>query len=302
MKTLFTFCGTICMLAAALSLNGQGCSDAGFCTLNSFKPNTNRDTSIHPNQLKAGVSAGRADKSVSVLGAYVEYVRQLAKIELSAKVATLAQNGHGISTFGLSDVYLNAGYKPNKKTKLTIGAKIPLSDGNKLKNNLPLPMNYQSSLGTFDLILGLGYEIKRWQLVAGLQQPLTQNKNGFLSDREPMNSPLKQFQSTNQFIRSGDVLLRVSYPLHPKSKLKVTPSLLPIYHLHNDKFTNLSGEQQEIQGSQGLTFNVNAYLDYELNRKNSVQLNIGAPIIVRDSKPEGLNRSFVANVEYRVTF
>lgn len=305
MKILFKAIVTMLFISATLSTRGQGCSDAGFCTLNSFKPNNISDTAtgVQQNQFKAGISAGRADKSIAVWGTYVEYIRQLnKKVELATKITTLAQNGNGISAFGLSDIYLNASYKVGEKAKLTIGAKIPFSDGNKTKNNLPLPMHYQASLGTFDLIIGAGYEIKRLQLIAAYQQPLSQNKNQFLADNEPLGSTLKQFQSTNKFMRSGDLLLRISYPLNPKNKLKVTPSLLPIYHLSNDKFTNGLGEQKGIQGSQGLTFNANVYFDYELNKKNILQLNLGAPFIVRESKPEGLNRSFVVNLEYRINF
>jgi hypothetical protein len=60
--------------------------------------------------------------------------------------------------------------------------------------------------------------------------------------------------------------------------------------------------KQEIKGSQGLTLNGNAYIDYEINSKNIIQLNLGMPFIVRDSRPDGLTRSFIANIEYRVKF
>ena len=305
MKTLCYAFVTILLIPATFSARGQGCSDAGFCTLNGFKPNNILDTATGflKNQFKIGVSAGQADKSIIVWGNYIEYLRQVNnKIELAAKITSLAQNGNGISTFGLSDIYFNASYKVVKKAKLTIGAKFPFNHGDKTKNNLPLPMNYQTSLGTFDLIIGAGYEINRLQLIAGLQQPLSQNNNHFLADNEPPGSMLKQFQSTNKFVRSGDVLLRISYPLNSKSKLKLTPGLLPIYHLSNDKFTNAQGEQKIIQGSQGLTLNANVYLDYKLNTKNILQLNFGAPLKVRKSKPEGLNRRFVVNLEYKIIF
>ena len=70
-------------------------------------------------------------------------------------------------------------------------------------------MDYQSSLGTFDLIFGVGYQINKLQLVAAIQQPLTQNNNLFFASSYPEDSPLREFQSTNKFIRSGDVMLRV---------------------------------------------------------------------------------------------
>lgn len=283
--------------------NAQGCSDAGFCTINSFKPNSADSTEVLNNQFKIGVFYGKADNSISVFGNYLEYNRQLSKkFGLDAKLTTIAQDGNGISAFGLSDIFLNANYKVNEKVKLTLGAKIPLSDASNTRNNLPLPMDYQASLGTFDLIFGIGYEFKKIQVVAAIQQPLTQNKNQFTSTNYPINSELRTFQSTNNFERSGDVLLRVSYPIIINSKFKLTPSILPIYHLSNDKYTDEFNIKQEIKGSQGLTLNGNVYLDYEINSKNIIQLNLGMPFIVRESRPDGLTRSFIANLEFIIKF
>ena len=282
---------------------GQGCSDAGFCTINSFKPNSTDSTEVLNNQFKIGAFYGKADNSISVYGNYLEYNRQLSKkFGLDAKLTTISQNGNGISTFGLSDIFVNANFIASEKVKLTLGAKIPLSNASKTNDKLPLPMDYQASLGTFDLIIGIGYEIKKIQFIAAIQQPLTQNDNQFIATNYPTNSELITFQSTNKFERSGDVLLRLSYPININSKLKLTPSILPIYHLRNDKYIDEFNVKQEIKGSQGLTLNGNAYLDYEINSKNIIQLNLGMPFIVRDSRPDGLSRSFIANIEYRIKF
>ena len=302
-KFKFILIVTILFAIGASYSYGQGCSDAGFCTMNSFKPNNTDSIEVLNNQFKIGVFYGKADNSISVFGNYLEYNRQLSKkFGLDAKLTTIAQDGNGISAFGLSDIFLNANYKVNEKVKLTLGAKIPLSDASNTRNNLPLPMDYQASLGTFDLIFGIGYEIKKIQVVAAIQQPLTQNKNQFTSTNYPINSELRTFQSTNNFERSGDVLLRVSYPIIINSKFKLTPSILPIYHLSNDKYTDEFNIKQEIKGSHGLTLNGNVYLDYEINSKNIIQLNLGMPFIVRESRPDGLTRSFIANLEYRIKF
>ena len=282
---------------------GQGCSDAGFCTINSFKPNRSDSTELVNNQFKIGAFYGMADNTIAVYGNYLEYNRQLTgKLGLDAKLTTSAQNGNGISTDGLSDIFVNANVKASEKVKLTLGAKIPLSNASKTYENLPLPMDYQASLGTFDLIFGIGYEIKKIQFIAAIQQPITQNDNQFIASNYPINSELRTFQSTRKFERSGDVLLRVSYPTNINSKLKLTPSVLPIYHLTNDKYTDEFNVKQEIKGSKGLTLNGNAYLDYEINSKNSFQLNVGMPFIVRENRPDGLTRGFIANIEYRIRF
>lgn len=304
MKTLKIFLGTAFLLLLQCNyLFAQGCSDAGFCTVNSFQPNNNDSIKTYQNQIKTGVFFGKADNSISVFGNYVEYNRQIGeKFGVDAKLTTLAQNGNDVSAFGLSDLFLNANYKANEKLKFTLGAKIPLSDAGNSKNNIPLPMDYQSSLGTLDLIVGVGYEIKKIQLVAALQQPLTQNENQFLASQYPASSALRGFLSTNKFQRSGDVLMRVSYPLMIHPKIRLTPSILPIYHLNNDRFTNQNNVELEINNSKGLTLNGNVYVDYEIDQRNGLQLNLGVPFLVRKSRPDGLTRSFIANLEYRVKF
>lgn len=281
----------------------QGCSDAGFCTINSFKPNNSDGKTTLHNQFKVGAFYGKADNSIVVYGNYLEYNRQLNKnFGLDVKLTTLAQSGNGIAEFGLSDFFVNANYKANEKLKFTLGTKIPLSNGNKTNSNLPLPMDYQSSLGTVDLILGIGYEVNKIQIAAATQQPLTQNDNQFIAANYPISSRLRTFQSTNKFQRSGDALLRVSYPINLKSKVKLTPSILPIYHFANDKYTDELNVIREIKGSKGITLNGNVYLDYEVNNKSAIQLNVGVPFIVRDTRPDGLTRSFIANIEYRIRF
>ncbi|TAG29990.1 MAG: hypothetical protein EAZ35_08820 [Sphingobacteriia bacterium] len=283
--------------------NAQGCSDAGFCTINSLKPNSNDNSLKNKNQIKVGFSWGSADNSVSIFGNHIEYNRQISsRFGIDAKITSLHQNGNGISNFGISDIYLTGNYKLSEKLKLVFGTKAPFTNGNKKKDNIALPMDYQSSLGTFDLILGVGYEVKKWQFLFGYQQPLSQNKNEFLRESYPLNSKLREFQSTNKFKRSGDVLLRVSFPIMLAKKLKISPSLLPIYHLTNDKYINSLGIENEITGSKGLTLNGNAYLDYEVNNKNNLQLNIGLPFVIRDTRPDGLTRSVVVNLEYKIKF
>jgi hypothetical protein len=288
---------------------GQGCSDAGFCTIDSFKPNNSDSTNISDstktvyNQFKIGAFAGSADHSISVYGSYVEYNRLFSeKVSLDFKLTSLAQIGNGISAFGISDFFVNMNYRASKKFKVTIGAKIPLSNGGKSLDGLPLPMDYQASLGTFDLIFGVGYDIHKLQIIAAIQQPLTQNSNQFFASNYSPSSALRSFQSTNGFKRTGDVMLRVSYPLSLGKKLKLTPSLLPIYHLLNDQYTDELNIEREIIGSQGLTLNGNVYVDYEINEKSSFQINMGKPFIVREARPDGLTRSFIANFEYRIRF
>lgn len=301
MNRIFKLIALILIVFSPYIVDAQGCSDAGFCTINSLKPNDMLHGNTSTNQFKVGLSLGSADHSVNVFSSYLEYSKQVSsKLNLSGKLTSSAQSGNGISSSGLSDFFLTANYSLSNKTKLVVGTKIPLNNANKKENGVALPMDYQSSLGTVDLILGLGHQFEKLQLVFALQQPLSQNSNQFIATTG-INT-FQNFHSTRKFNRSGDILLRLSYPLELSKKLKLTPSILPIYHLSNDKYTGLDNIEREIEGSNGLTLNANAYLDYEINDQNAIQLSLGMPLAVRDNRPDGLTRNFVAQVEYRITF
>jgi hypothetical protein len=296
------FITTLFAVAVAHSALAQGCSDAGFCTINSLQPNHSDTIAATKNQCSLGISVGGADNDITVLSNLLEYRRKInSRLGMGIKLTTLAQRGNDIAVFGVSDVFVDANYRIGKKVTLTLGAKMPLSNGNNTQDDLPLPMDYQASLGTFDLIVGFGFNIKRLQLIAAIQQPITQNKNRFLAE-EYVTGPIRGFQSTNKFTRSGDVLLRVSYPISLGGKWKVTPSLLPIYHLDNDRYTDFLGNKVAISGSRGLTLNGNFYVDCAINKHNTLQLSLGMPLVVRDARPDGLTRSFVVSVEYGIKF
>lgn len=292
-----------------LSLNayGQGCSDAGVCTMNSFKPTNNDSTSKQKtNQIKIGAFLGRADYNITVSGLYLEFNKQFnKKFSADFKLNSLAQSGNNLSNSGLSDFIVNGNYQIKEKSKFTLGLKIPFSkadDQSITLRGFDFPMDYQSSLGTFDLILGVGHQFKKIQLIAAYQQPLIQNANSYDASNFESDSFLNNIQTTNNFKRSGDIMVRVSYPFKVKKNLNLVASLLPIYHLQNDKFTDRFKVEKEIEGSQGLTVNGNIYLDYSINSSNNLQFNVGMPFLVRKSRPDGLTRIFIATLEYSLKF
>ncbi len=283
---------------------GQGCSDAGFCTLNSLKPQSSDSAhkAMH-NQLKVGVSFGGADHGVSTFGSYLEYNRQLSKtIGVDIRLSYLSQSSSLLTTSGLADVFVSGRFNVAKNALITAGLKLPLQDGNTMENGQARPMDFQNSLGTTDLILGFSTAIKKLQLSAAIQQPLTQNKNTFLSTNFSPTDPYRQFQSTNMYDRKGDVLLRISYPLYTDKKWSVTPSLLPIYHLGEDAYTDLLGSKRNIVGSDGLTLNGTIFVEHRFNQSNKLEASFGAPFVTRTVRPDGLTRQYVFTLEYKFLF
>ena len=99
-----------------------------------------------------------------------------------------------------------------------------------------------------------------------------------------------------------DILLRASYPISLGSTFTITPSILPIYHMGDDEFTNALGEVETIVDSKGLTLNANLFIDFAINNTNKISLSFAAPLVTRKVRPDGLTRKYVAGLEYAVRF
>jgi CRISPR/Cas system-associated protein Csx1 len=69
---------TLLLLTTTMS-HGQECSDAVFCTINSFKPNNADSKKSTRNQFKIGSFLGSAHNTIAVYVSYLEYNRQLNK-------------------------------------------------------------------------------------------------------------------------------------------------------------------------------------------------------------------------------
>ncbi|MBN8697850.1 MAG: hypothetical protein J0L87_15070 [Bacteroidetes bacterium] len=314
MKTIkIHFLSLLVLLCIHASAFSQGCSDAGFCTAESFKPNTviinntdsvgTNNSDVLKNIFKISLSTGTADRNITIYGANIEYSRILTEnLGLNIKLASLSQSGKEHTTASLSDIYINGNYKLNNLINFSLGVKLPLNNANEKEGTIPLPMDYQSSLGTVDAIAGLALVYNKLKIVVAAQQPVKQNNNSFLQTDHDSTSEFYSFQSTNKYIRKGDVLLRVAYMIPIGKKIIITPSVLPIYHLQNDEYTDRTGVKRTIDGSEGLTLNGNLVLEYHPNQKNGFEISFGTPFITRKVRPDGLTRKYVLAIEYKYNF
>lgn len=164
-------------------------------------------------------------------------------------------------------------------------------------------MPYQPSLGTYDLITGFNFFYKSFGATAAFQIPLiNENRNKFLPSDYPAHPFVSEYLPTNQFNRKPDGLLRVSYSWELNQKFSIRPSLLGIYHFDDDSYVNNAQQRVDIFGSRGLTLNGNVFFNLKTSRMSEFELAIGTPFVVRPSRPDGLTRSFVASVDYRISF
>lgn len=98
-------------------------------------------------------------------------------------------------------------------------------------------------------------------------------------------------------------MLRATYSIKTQNqKFTFKPNVLFIYHLGEDSFENVFGVRESIIGSDGLTINGNLISAYNVNKQNSVELSLATPFVIRDIRPDGLTRSFVAGILYKYSF
>ncbi len=296
------------LLLTGMRLMAQGCSDAGFCSIGNLGQQQKQDAGKH--KLSFLLPVGVGDQNVIVFTPSVQYDhsfnnRWAAQAKLTANYA----DGDLGNAIGLGDLYLSGTYVFSHdnnywKVSATAGAKLPLSQANLKVDDRSLPMQYQSSLGSIDIITGISLGNQQWQFAAGWQQPLTgKNGNNFL----PVyfnNDKAARYIPSNDFNRKADVLLRGLYKRRINDRLDLKSGLLGIYHLGEDTYIdgNTSNQPIPIKGSRGLTLNASIAGWYAVSNKITFGLTTAVPLVVRDTRPDGLTRSFVISPEISWSF
>lgn len=162
-------------------------------------------------------------------------------------------------------------------------------------------MAYQTSLGTYDLLLGTAWVLnQKIDINAAFQVPvINSNKNTFIKEYATDT----RFETTNNFKRKPDALLRLGYIMNSTNKKWLfRPNALAIYHIGEDSYENIFGRRQDIRGSSGLTLNLNLQAQYKLSASRAIGFSVATPVIVRDIRPDGLTRSLTIGINYLFGF
>jgi hypothetical protein len=163
----------------------------------------------------------------------------------------------------------------------------------------PLPMPYQKGLGTTDVIAGIALQHRGWlSLSAGYQQPVIQyNRNGYLASlASPSDKEYGAYFDSRRLDRRGDVLFRAD-GRYAYRQWSVSGGPLFIYHLGQDRITNLAGIETDLKGSEGLTLNLTAKIARQ-GKRSLWELGGGMPFAVRDNRPDGLTRHWVITLRF----
>lgn len=292
----------------------QGCSDAGFCTMGAMKPDQpfNKKVKLKLRSMELCFYRGTTALTPVIYVATADMNFSLnSKTSFQVKLPYQAVQGRLANTSGMGDISLcvtrNLRSSEKFDVNLSVGGKIPSNDSNKRSvDNNPLPMYYQTSLGTYDVIAGLSFINRNWLFATGFQIPLNRNKNDFLwsnwvSDDQEEQNYMRRYAKAKQLRRGSDVMLRVERNFR-LSRFNFSVGLLPIFRIYHDEITDGTGQRIRPDGAMGLALSAIATGGYSFNVRSGIKMLIGHKIVNRSNNPDGLTRELVTTLSYVYRF
>jgi hypothetical protein len=285
----------------------QGCSDAGFCTMGAMKPDQpfNKKIDLKLRTMEISFYRGTTTLTPVVYVATADMGFSLnSKTSFQLKLPYQAVTGRLANTSGLGDISLcftrNIRSTEKSDINFSLGTKIPTNNSDKATGGRPLPMYYQTSLGTYDVISGISYITRNWLLATGIQIPLNKNENQFLwgawkgTEEEAY---VNRYDRAKELKRGTDVMLRVERNFR-LSRWNFSLGLLPIYRITRDEFTSPAGARLKPDEAKGLALSAIMTGGYSFNVHSGIKVLLGKKILQRDENPDGLTRVFVSTLSY----
>jgi hypothetical protein len=320
MKKWRSILSALCALFLSFeSSYSQGCSDAGFCTMGAMKPDQpfNKNIPLKLRSMEVSFYRGKTLLSPVVYVGTLDLNFNIMdeRTFLQVKVPYQKVKGNFGSTSGLSDISLCLTRQISKgadfDVSVSVGAKIPSNEAD-LKDdthNLPLPMYYQTSLGTYDVIAGVSMISRDWLFATGIQHPFNRNKNHFtwapwipVYQNGEGEDYVRSYNGAYELKRGTDVMLRIERNFR-FSRFNFSIGALPIYRITRDEVTvAATGERVKPDGTTGVALSAIGTAGYSFNIRNGVKLLYGRKITSRELNPDGLTRHDVMTVSYYYRF
>jgi hypothetical protein len=310
MRKLF-YLLSIGLFSVSTAAYSQGCSDAGFCTMGAMKPDQpfNKKIEFRLRSMELSFYRGTTTMTPIVYVATADMGFSLSKkTSFQLKTPYQAVTGRLAKTSGAGDISFcltrNLASKEKYDLNFSLGTKIRTNGSDKSIDGRPLPMYYQTSLGTYDFISGISLITSKWLFATGIQIPLNKNNNQFLweawkgTDEETY---ILGYNQAKQLKRGTDVMVRVERNFR-FSRLNFTLGLLPIYRIVNDEITNPAGVRVEPKNAKGLAMSAIFTTGYSFNVRTGIKALIGHKLVQRDTNPDGLTRELVTTISYYYRF
>ncbi|MGF1533434.1 MAG: hypothetical protein ACFCUI_07010 [Bernardetiaceae bacterium] len=290
---------------------GQGCSDAGFCTMGAMKPDQPYSKSrVQLRSIEISQYSAMVTDAKSVLAYTADLTlgvgeRTMLQVKIPYQIAFGPMGDFG----GMSDISLSYTraliQREDIQINATLGTKIPTNQANKQVDGRTLPMFYQSSLGSIDAIAGAAILTRHWLLAVGYQQALTRNGSAFAwgpwRDDDKFGKA-QTYPASIELLRGIDVMLRIERNIR-FSNVNFSLGLLPIYRLTQDQITSpQTGERVRIKDSDGLALSALVSAGYRFSVKSGVRLILGQRLVDRYINTDGLYRKRILTVGYDYRF
>lgn len=296
---------------------GQGCSDAGFCTMGAMKPDQpyNKRVKVKLKTVELSYYRGTTTLTPIITVANLDFNFSLnSRNAIQVKLPYQWVQGLLANTSSFGDISLcytrNIHSSDRFDINMSFGGKIPSNNSDFYAGVNALPMYYQTSLGTYDLIAGISMINRKWLFATGIQVPLNQNGNQFDWHRWQTNDPgklnyVKEYPNSTDLKRGVDVMLRIERNFR-LSRFNFTVGLLPIYRIVADKVTDFQGNRtsQDAKGNvaKGLAMSWIITTGYSFNARSGLRLLVGHKIVQRVYSPDGLTRELVMSLGYTYRF
>ncbi len=304
--------------AVIVSAWGQGCSDAGFCTMGAMKPDQpfNKKVEFKLRSMELSFYRGTTTTSPIIYVATADLNFSLSRNTFfQVKLPYQSIKGNFGSTSGLSDISLSLTRTLISTDKydvnFTVGGKIPsnqsdLSDPT--RNDIDFPMYYQTSLGTYDVVTGISLKTRDWLFATGLQKPFNANENTFRWSEwpEPTVYPdfkyVQTYDVSNKLKRGTDIMFRAERNFR-FSQWNVSLGILPIIRITKDEIEDpQTGLRNKLDGTTGMALSTITTFGYSFNVRSGVRLLMGYKLTDRKVNPDGLTRNMVTTVSYLYRF
>lgn len=319
------FLSLLVTIVFPLTVWSQGCSDAGFCTMGAMKPDQpyNKRVELKLKTLELSFYRGTTSLTPIINVVNLDFGFSLnSRNAIQVKLPYQWVVGTLDHTAGIGDISLcytrNLVSSDGFDVNASLGAKIPSNNSNLMAGPNPLPMYYQTSLGTYDFIAGISMINRKWLFATGIQIPFNRNGNQFDWHRPwvgadaELQAYVQRYPNSAELMRGIDVMLRVERNFR-LARFNFSAGILPIYRITADEITvdldhgdNIPGNRtsKDAKGNvaKGLAMSWILTAGYNFNVHSGVRLLVGHKIVQRDFSPDGLTRELVSSLSYSYRF
>lgn len=314
MRHISAICLSVALGFAAFTAKAQGEADPGFASTGAMRTTSalkinEYDYENQRAHLSLGHTFAKGERdmklNISQLEVRMPFFGTYSGGYFDVKIPIFSASGELANSWGLGDV--SASY-----THMFIGLEdwtiqgtgglligmgtASFADG----QARPLPMAYQPSRGSTDVMVGGSVMWKQWVSAAvGYQQPFFRyNENDFFA-ANAINDTLYSrnvYTIARKLYRQGDVMLRLEGHYIITERIGITAGALGIYHLKDDLYQDRNtGLWHEIDGTQGLTVNLTGNAFYRFGRHGQFKLDVtgATPVVRRDVYSSGLYRQWM---------